>query len=206
MERNEPVVRVDQECSGRVLFTILSNHPEGDGTIRYVAFLRGINVGGHNQIRMTDLVRRLSTLGLKDVTSYKQSGNIIFGTDVAGDGEVVRMIEDDLASISKDVIVFLRMMSQVEDIIRSEPFKDRMVEGSMRYVTFLPQEASALKTPIWSTNKDVEVFRVQGKEAFSLAYKKGEHFGQPNVILERLLEVKATTRNWNSIEGIVNST
>lgn len=154
---------------------------------------------------MTDLVRRLSTLGMKDVISYKQSGNIIFGTDLAAEGAVVRMIEDDLASICKDVIVFLRTLSQVEGMVRSKPFKDRMVDGSMRYVTFLPEETRTLKTPIWTTNKDVEVFCVRGMEAFSLAYKKGEHFGQPNAILERLLEVKATTRNWNSIEGIVNS-
>jgi uncharacterized protein (DUF1697 family) len=187
-------------------FMTLSNHPEGVMTIRYVAFLRGINVGGHNQIRMTDLVHRFSKLGLTDVTSYKQSGNIIFGTDVAGEAAVVRMIEDDLASVSKDVIVFLRTLSQLEGMVRSEPFKDRKVDESMRYVTFLPEGTWGLKTPIWTSNKDVEVFCVQGKEVFSLAYKRGEHYGQPNELLERLLKVKATTRNWNSIEGIVNST
>jgi uncharacterized protein (DUF1697 family) len=177
----------------------------GDNSNRFVAFLRGVNVGGHNQIRMTDLVRRFTSLGLEDVSSFKQSGNVVFTTDIQEEVTIVRMIEEDLSSVSKDVVVFLRTMSHVGAMVRSEPFKDRAIAETMRYVTFLPYEAKALRAPIWTTSKDVEVFLVQGREAFSMAYKRGERFGQPNGFIEHMLKVDTTTRNWNSIEGIVES-
>lgn len=62
----------------------------------FVALLRGINVGGNNVIRMTDLAACLSDAGYRDVRTYLQSGNVLFSTDAAGrdlDGAVERVLE-----------------------------------------------------------------------------------------------------------------
>ena len=50
----------------------------------YLAFLKGINVGGHHKILMKDLRDLLNNLGFKDVKTYIQSGNVIFKTEIKG--------------------------------------------------------------------------------------------------------------------------
>lgn len=66
---------------------------------RYVALLRGINVGGKNLIRMPDLKRCFEEMGFADVVTYIQSGNVIFAAgDAAGDrAGIVQRIEAGLA-------------------------------------------------------------------------------------------------------------
>lgn len=44
----------------------------------YIALLRGINVGGNNKLAMRELVSLLEGLGLRNVKTYIQSGNIVF--------------------------------------------------------------------------------------------------------------------------------
>ena len=46
--------------------------------LTYVAFLRGINVGGHNKLNMKDLVQLFENLSFKNIKTYIQSGNVIF--------------------------------------------------------------------------------------------------------------------------------
>jgi uncharacterized protein (DUF1697 family) len=57
---------------------------------RYVALLRGINVGGRNRIRMADLVAGFEAAGFEEVRTYIQSGNVLFGT---GSGDRAALIE-----------------------------------------------------------------------------------------------------------------
>ena len=51
----------------------------------YIAFLRGINVGGHKLIKMSDLKQLLETMGLTKVQTYIQSGNVLFESEVESD-------------------------------------------------------------------------------------------------------------------------
>ena len=59
----------------------------------YVSFLRGINVGGHKKIKMSDLRQFYESLGLGDVRTILQSGNVVFRTDETNLRDVKRRIE-----------------------------------------------------------------------------------------------------------------
>ena len=61
---------------------------------KYAAFLRGINVGGKNLIKMDALRASLTTLGLHEVKTYLQSGNIVFSHELSDAGELARRITD----------------------------------------------------------------------------------------------------------------
>ncbi|HSQ49577.1 MAG TPA: DUF1697 domain-containing protein, partial [Candidatus Deferrimicrobiaceae bacterium] len=63
--------------------------------IRFVAFLRGINVGGHI-VKKETLQSAFASLGVKNVFTYRQSGNVIFEADAAEMGELKTKIEERL--------------------------------------------------------------------------------------------------------------
>jgi len=65
---------------------------------RYLALLRGINVGGHNLIRKDDLRECFEDLGLESVTTYIQSGNVLFRSDSRSAAALTRRIESGLSA------------------------------------------------------------------------------------------------------------
>jgi uncharacterized protein (DUF1697 family) len=106
---------------------------------QYVAFLRGINVGGHNLVKMEYLRQMFLSLGFNNVRSYINSGNIIFETSEIDLNAIIKGIHRELNELLEgDVKVFLRNMSQVEEIIVLNPFKDIKSQTTKLFVTFLP--------------------------------------------------------------------
>lgn len=65
---------------------------------KYLALLRGINVGGNNIIKMADLKAAFEEMGLNDVQTYIQSGNVIFNTDNGDKSALISLIENSLSS------------------------------------------------------------------------------------------------------------
>lgn len=172
--------------------------------MQYVAFLRGINVGGHNLLKMKDLCQRLVSLGFNNVSSYKQSGNIIFETLDDDSNIISKGIQRELYKLLRsEVRVFLRTVPQVEEIVQLNPFKEIKSHTTKLFVTFLSDKPHRKpKLPLKSPNMEVEVILIRNREAFSLAYKKNGRFGVPNNFIEARLGVSATTRNWTTLEGI----
>jgi len=66
-------------------------------THRYVALLRGINIGGNNVIKMVDLRTCFEGMGFTNVETYIQSGNVVFSTRVAGNATLEAQIEATLS-------------------------------------------------------------------------------------------------------------
>ena len=169
----------------------------------FVAFLRGINVGGRNLLKMQDVCLSFSDLGFEKVSSYKASGNILFETDMKQD-DIVKKVKDELLKLSgRDLEIFLQTSSQIREIIELDPFKGRKVDPSKTYITFISQKPSEeVKLPLWSRNNDVEITLVRNSEVFSRTFLHKGRFGAPNKYVENEFEVTATTRNWNTIRGI----
>ena len=91
-------------------------------TTNYIAFLRGINIGGHN-VKMEHLRELVGELGLTHVRSYIQSGNVFFETTEADRACLTRKIEEHLrAALGYEVPTFLRTVAEVERALRLDPF------------------------------------------------------------------------------------
>lgn len=65
-----------------------------DSKKKYIALLRGINIGGKNKIAMADLKKELTGIGFEEVITYLNSGNVVFSTDIVDVQEIRRVIEE----------------------------------------------------------------------------------------------------------------
>jgi uncharacterized protein (DUF1697 family) len=171
---------------------------------RYVAFLRGVNVGGHTMVKTSDICQRLSALGFANVKGYKQSGNIVFASGDADTGRIVGEIQGVIYGlIGKDVDVFLRTLDHVREMVRLDPFGDVGAADVKLFVTFFSGEPQVNgKLPLRSAAGDAEIILVRGCEAYGLGYLKDGRYGASYGQVQAKLGEPATTRNWNTIKGI----
>jgi uncharacterized protein (DUF1697 family) len=173
------------------------------GMSRQVAFLRGINVGGRSVTKQT-LLAVFESLGLVEVSTFKQSGNVIFQTAKADTQDLTGKIEAKLqATLGYPVAVFIRTTDQLKSIIESDPFKSQPTEGTSFLVTFLPPKAAmALQLPLTIPKSTAQVISTEDSEVFSVTHGGGEG-ALPNPFIESKLKIKATTRNLNVVRDIV---
>jgi len=89
--------------------------------VKYVALIRGINVGGNHIIKMTALKGCFEEQGLKDVATYIQSGNVVFSA-AAKPAEIARRLEAALhASFDCRTKVVLRSQKEMAAIVARAP-------------------------------------------------------------------------------------
>src|SRR5713226_331081 len=92
--------------------------------MRYVALLRGINVGGKKLIKMDDLRRVVESLGLRNVSTFIQSGNVLFEASAANRSALTTKIEKKLLkTFGHEVTVVLQTIDELKDILKRSPFK-----------------------------------------------------------------------------------
>ncbi|MFF7988528.1 DUF1697 domain-containing protein [Kitasatospora xanthocidica] len=132
-------------------------------TTTYIAFLRAVNVGGRT-VKMERLRALFAELGLGNVRSYIQSGNVFFTTDgPAGAAEraaLTRRIEEHLEqALGFPVPVMLRTVDEVAGLLAADHFREVEVTPDVRLVVaFLSEPLPAeLARPHRSPKGDVEV-------------------------------------------------
>jgi uncharacterized protein (DUF1697 family) len=171
---------------------------------RLVAFLRGINVGGRTVVK-EKLKEAFISLGFQEVSTFKQSGNVIFITEIVNPKEIQEKIKDKLCSmLGYEVSVFVRTLLQLKCIIQYDAFKNQASEGTSFLVTFLPSVSTNLPfhLPLTIPKSTAQVISVKGSEFYSVTHGGGEG-ALPNPFLESKLKIKTTTRNLNTLIEIV---
>jgi uncharacterized protein (DUF1697 family) len=171
----------------------------------FVALLRGVNVGGSRKLPMKDLAALLAGLGLEDVVTYIQSGNVVFRAPAGGRPKLVRRIEEAIAEeFGLDVTVMLRTGPELARIVDANPYLDGGAEISKLHVAFLdrkpPQAAVARLDPERSPPDE---FAVRGTEIY-LRFPAG--YGRTKLggdYFERVLGVRATARNWRTVTKLL---
>src|SRR5262245_32160082 len=102
---------------------------------RYVALLRGINVGGHNQVGMSELRELFEVLGFARVKSLLQSGNLVFASSRRTGAALEHLLEAETAKrldISVDYLI--RTAEEWERIIADNPFPDEALRDPSHLV------------------------------------------------------------------------
>jgi uncharacterized protein (DUF1697 family) len=171
---------------------------------RFVAFLRGINVGGRTVVK-EKLKEIFNSLGFQNVSTFKQSGNVIFETEIEHPKEIEDKIKANLCKqLGYEVSVFVRTFPQLRSIIEQNAFKNQEKESTSFLITFLTVAPAILPLhlPLTIPKSTAQVISTNGTEVFSLTHGGGEG-ALPNPFLESKLKVKATTRNINTIREIV---
>jgi uncharacterized protein (DUF1697 family) len=170
---------------------------------RFVAFLRGINVGGRS-VKKEQLWDTFVSLGFESVATFKQSGNVIFETSSTDAGEVKAKIEQKLKiTLGYEVAVFIRTIEHLRAIVALDTFKGQATEGTSFLVTLLPTSLQTfpLQLPLTIPKSTAQIIAHKGTEVFSVTHGGGEG-GLPNPFIESKLKVKTTSRNINIIQAI----
>lgn len=171
----------------------------------YVAFLRGINVGGIN-IKMADLARAFEALGLSDVKTILASGNVRFSTAETNGPVLKRKIEDALrARYRYEAWVIVLDLATVERIIEACPYPDDDPERQS-YVMFLADPSVAEELLSVQEELDPTVDRIQlGDGVIYWEVTKGETIGSVfgKHSAKARLKPLVTTRNLRTLRKVL---
>jgi uncharacterized protein (DUF1697 family) len=175
-------------------------------TVRYVAFLRGINVGKHNRIAMPRLKELMVDRGYADPTTYLQSGNVVFtGTGKAA--QVATDLEDLIHSgFELPITVVVRTAAALATVVTKNPFAEHTDEPAKLLVAVLSAPPAAAKVrDLDPAAYEPDEFRVQGKEIY-LWYPKGVRATKiGNDFWEKQLSpVRSTARNWTTVTKLLD--
>jgi uncharacterized protein (DUF1697 family) len=171
----------------------------------YIAMLRGINVGGHNRIKMDQLRSSLEAVGLQQVKTYIQSGNAVFKSATISPAALSRKIEKQIiGQFGFAVSVISRTADEINKTIANNPFlNDSSINPEKLHVAFLSEAPAPLALKkLKELTLDPDQSRCLGKEVY---------FYFPNGVsgsslwkhpLDRVLSVEATTRNWKTVNTL----
>jgi uncharacterized protein (DUF1697 family) len=165
----------------------------------YVALLRSVNVGGRGSMKMAELRDVVEGMGFVDVSTYIQSGNVIFTSDAPVRAE--RVSEAISSAFGTDAVVALRSRSELEGVVRSNPFPH--ADRAKLHVGFLTARPPARAVGELDLDRfDPEQAVVAGTEVY---------FHLPNGIgrsklpdhVGRRLAVPMTVRNWRTVTKLL---
>lgn len=165
---------------------------------KYIAFLRAINVGGHN-VKMTELKRLFESLGFSNVETFIASGNVIFETTAKDTTKLEKKIEALLKeSLGYEVFTFLRTPSEVADIAKYKAFK---VKGEALNVAFIAEPLDDLPIQkLLALKNEIDDFHVHGREVYWLCQVRQSDSKFSNLLLEKTIGRRATFRGINTIQ------
>jgi len=174
---------------------------------QYVALLRGINVGGKNLIKMTDLKACFEKLGFTDVRTYIQSGNVLFRAAGSGQAQLTKQIEEALSkTFSYKSRVVVRSHKQMKDIVANAPKGFGSEPATYRYdILFLKEPLTAkeaMKSVSIKEGVD-EAFSAKGVLYFSRLISKATQ-SHLNRIASVPVYQSMTLRNWNTTTKLLN--
>lgn len=173
---------------------------------RYVALLRGINVGGNNIIKMTDLKACFVAMGCSNVSTYIQSGNVIFSSDNKDSEALTTRIEQALSSAFdyKSKIVLLSQ-KRLTKVVNEAPPAFGAEPDVYRYdVLFLrPPLSPSVAMEKLSLREGVDqVWQGEGVLYFSrLIAKAGQSY--LNKLIGLSIYKEMTVRNWNTTSKLL---
>jgi uncharacterized protein (DUF1697 family) len=171
----------------------------------YVAMLRGINVGGHAKVAMTDLRASFAEMGFDDVQSYIQSGNVVFRSSKSPT-TLTSAIERALESaFGHGIKVVIRTGAQLAAVVGHNPLLGRDREPAKLHVTFLaskpaPSRLGALDAGAFLPDE----FIVSGREVYLHCPEGYGRTKLNNAFFERSLGVVTTTRTWNTVTTLAD--
>jgi uncharacterized protein (DUF1697 family) len=162
----------------------------------FVSFLRAINVGGRNMIRMDALKALHESLGYKDVRTHLQSGNVVFRAKSADAAKIEKAIKK---AFDADISVIVRSTGELRAAVEANPFPKRAAEANRFVVVFLSGQPSGdLESYTGPEEK-----QIVGRELY--IYYSGDMARSKltNALIERKLGVKGTARNWNTVNKML---
>lgn len=170
----------------------------------WIAFLRAINVGGHN-VKMEELRALFEGMGFSDVATYIASGNVIFSSGIKDSAKLEATIEKGLEkALGYEVVTFVRTLQQVAEAAEQIPFSADEIESAKAL------NVAFLKAPLTDQQLDdltqfeteIDHFATRGSELYWKCLTKQSESKFNNNRLERALKLNATFRGINTVRKL----
>ena len=172
---------------------------------KYILFLRGINVGGHHKVSMSELKKELEKLNFNNVITVLNTGNVIIETEK----DDINILEEEIATHLETVFgfkipVMIRTASFIIELIDNNPFKELETSKNHKmYISFLKDNTIfQIKNPWISEDKSLSIITLKNKNILSVIDMSISNSIKAMKNIETLFGKDITTRNWNTIKRI----
>jgi len=167
--------------------------------------LRAVNVGRTSRIKMDPLRRVYETIGLEDVRTLLQSGNVVFRSRIEDRPQLVKRIGQEIErQLDLQVEVILRTLTEIASIVERGPVLSPRADMSKLLVMFLssvPEAAAQAALAKW--HKGPEMLEMRGPEIY-LYYPNGIGRSKlSSAVIESKLDTSGTARNWNTLSKLL---
>lgn len=170
----------------------------------YVALLRGINVGGHNKIKMAELREVLEKAGCKQVQTYIQSGNVILASDLDADS-LQDLIEKEINSaFGLNIPVIIRSGADFTAILRQCPYDEASLqEGESIHVSMLSGIPTAEGMErLAAVDRGIDEYTIIGPDLYMLIRNKFNESKLADSLNK--LGTPGTVRNWKTMNKLAD--
>jgi uncharacterized protein (DUF1697 family) len=170
----------------------------------YVALLRAVNVGGRNRVAMAQLRAALEALGHQGVSTYVQSGNVVFRSRSRSASSVAsgleRVIKDEFGL---DVVVIVRTGAELAGVVERNPFRVSRATEPQLHVAFLADRPTRTSVARLDPKRSPpDEFAVVERQVYLRCPNGMGRTKLTNDYLERQLGTSATLRNWRTVNEL----
>lgn len=169
--------------------------------MKHVALLRGVNVGGKNKLPMKDLAGFFAKAGCRDVSTYIQSGNVVFSAPAAVLKKVPGLVSAMIADgFGYRVPVVVRSHEELAAVVRNNPFPPPGEGEKLIYVAFLADMPSAEAIAKLDPDRSPpDRFVVTGREVYLHLVNHAAKTKLTNAWMDSKLSTVSTARNWATV-------
>lgn len=172
----------------------------------HLALLRGINVSGHKMIKMDALKKALENIGFQNVRTYIQSGNVFVSTDEENPGKVGLLIRNEIfKTFGHDVPVLVIGKEDLQACLDRNLFlNDEGVDLKKLYVSFVSSELP--ENMITQLNLNFikpDELQLDGRRIYLKYDTSPAKTKLDNKWIEKSMNVVSTTRNWNTVNKLL---
>lgn len=175
--------------------------------MKYIALLRGINVSGQKLIKMAELRVQLEEVGLQNVQTYIQSGNVVFESNEEDVLKLEQIIANKIkADYDFEVPVMVKDADDLKKAQKNNPYtKDDTRDPKKVYVAFLSEKPRQERMDVLAeVDFGSEEYELIGTHFFMHSPNGAGRSKMSNNLIENKLKVTSTTRNLNTIQKLID--
>lgn len=178
--------------------------------VKYISILRGINVGGKRKILMADLKDLYSQLGFENIITYIQSGNVIFTAPTSENShQIAAKIQKAISdTYGFDVPVIIRTDNEIKEAVKANPYQEEeQTDIKQLHLTFLGEAPLKENIEVLEQTSGIkDRYQINTKDIFICCEGKYSDSKLTNQFFEKKLKVTATTRNWKTVNKLLELT
>lgn len=171
----------------------------------HIALLRGINVSGHNLIKMEKLREVLKELDFEQISTYIQSGNILFKSEISDAKKIEKQIHDLIEKhFGFDVSVIVVTPEDLKSTVKNNPFAKENIALPQPHVSFLSVTPALPNLEILKAIDFQKDRWIVVNQNMYIHYADGAGTTKlSNAVIEKKLKLISTARNWKTVHKLI---